>query len=109
MIAFLTPQTSNDYFYLMGNAAIFLFGMLLFRVTSNHWWCRYGREALACAASFIVLISGLRFAVNLAEALTLPNAAVINGFSALAFLTIMCSIVYLHRTYHRVAGEHYEP
>jgi len=106
MPTFNVPQTGDEWLLFMGNVAIAVMGALMFRIAVGHWWCRYGREAMVCAAAFLVTASGLRFVATNLALISLQDGAIANGFSALAYVTIMLSIVYMHRCYHWEFGAH---
>lgn len=100
------PENGDAWLLFIGNLAIVSMGALFIRIAFGHWWCRYGREALWCAGFFLVTASSVRFAATDLGLISLKTGAIANGFSALAYLTILAGILYVHREYHRQFGEH---
>lgn len=91
---------------LIGTASIAAFGLMLFRIASGHWWCRYGREALFCAAFFQLTFITLRLMVEPMDILSPESSHVLGGFMAIGFTGILTQIILIHRVVHK--GEHRE-
>lgn len=91
---------------IIGTVSIAVFGMMLFRIATGHWWCRYGREALLCAAFFQLSFVVLRILVVPLGLLTAEVQHVMGGFMAIGFTAILTQIILIHRVVHKGEVSH---
>jgi Na+-transporting NADH:ubiquinone oxidoreductase subunit NqrD len=96
--------TNPEILQLIGSGAILAMGLLLYQIAAGDWYCRYGREALLCAATYLIAAVVARM-LTFFEVISQTDARVINGLLAVAFLFILVQIIWLHRTWHRVKEE----
>lgn len=84
---------------LIASFFVAVFGLLLFRIASGHWFCRYGRESLFCAAAYLLSSSVIRVLLTF-EVITANTARVSTGLIALGFTAIIIQIILLHQALH---------
>lgn len=85
---------------LVGSTCVVIFALMLFRIASGHWFCSYGREAIACSAAYILTGAVIRTA-SVFDVITRDSAIIASGFVAMGFVAIMSQIIILHRLKHR--------
>ena len=82
---------------LIGTICIALFAGILYLVAwKSHWFDRFGKEALLCAASLTMTTAAIRFLVYY-KIISQSDARTINGIAAAVFLTILLEILYINR------------
>ena len=94
-------MTQTDILQLIGSAAITVFGLLLYRISTRpaDWFCKYGREALLCAAAYLLTVAAVRVGTAL-DVMSQTDARTINGLVALGFVSIVAQIAFTHRRVH---------
>ena len=99
-------MTQTDILQLVGTGAIALLGLSFYRISTfkADWFCKYGREALLCAAALQATSVVVRFAV-LFDQVSQTDARTINGLVALGFAGIVTQIALTHREAHRGDAE----
>lgn len=88
-----------ELFSYLGIGCLYAFALLLFRIAQGHWWCRYGREALLSAASFMAIGVALRLVATL-SVISADTATVFNGCLSLGFFALLAQLIFLHQTVH---------
>ena len=84
---------------LVTNCFIAAFGLLLFRIAAGAWHARFAREALLCAAAYVLTTFTVRV-FSILELITPAAARDATGFVALGFVAILAQIIWLQRALH---------
>lgn len=88
-------MTSHQIIQHVGSAGVGLLGVLLiWTALSNKRYTSYGREALACAGTYLLCVVVIR-TLSALKAITLDERISINGLLSFVFVAILAQIIVL--------------
>ena len=88
-------MSAGQALQLMGTASILILAGLLFDVARNvQRFTRFGREALVCIASYLLMVAVIRMLV-LFGWLDQVEGRIVNGMLAIPFIVILGQIVWI--------------
>ena len=89
----------GDFWQFIGTSLVGLLGLALLHIAATGLYCRYAREALLVAATYLLTATVVRY-MALAGIIGAMDARLITGFMAGAFLIVILEVVYLDHLYH---------